>query len=64
LISIDVSQKLWADALLTQERNYQPPTWVEFEAGGHFAAMEKPELLAGDIRSFFKTVDKKGLNHD
>ena len=27
--------------------------WPEFELGGHFAAMETPELLAGDLSSFF-----------
>jgi len=24
--------------------------------GGHFAAIEKPELLAGDIRAFFEKL--------
>jgi hypothetical protein len=24
----------------------------DFEIGGHFAALETPELLAGDIRAF------------
>lgn len=27
--------------------------WSEFDAGGHFAAMEQPDLLVGDIREFF-----------
>jgi epoxide hydrolase len=27
--------------------------WSEFSRGGHFAAMEVPDLLAGDIRTFF-----------
>lgn len=27
--------------------------WSRFEEGGHFAALERPELLAGDIRLFF-----------
>ena len=27
--------------------------WSEFAAGGHFPAMEEPELLADDIRRFF-----------
>ena len=27
--------------------------WSEFERGGHFAAMEAPDLLVGDIRAFF-----------
>jgi pimeloyl-ACP methyl ester carboxylesterase len=28
--------------------------WSEFDRGGHFAAMEAPDLLAGDIRAFFR----------
>lgn len=28
--------------------------WSEFAEGGHFPAMEEPELLAGDIRAFFR----------
>jgi epoxide hydrolase len=27
--------------------------WSEFESGGHFPAVEAPELLVGDIRTFF-----------
>jgi epoxide hydrolase len=27
--------------------------WSEFDRGGHFPAMEVPDLLAGDIRTFF-----------
>lgn len=30
--------------------------WSEFERGGHFAAMEEPELLVEDIRKFFRTL--------
>jgi epoxide hydrolase len=28
--------------------------WTEFDCGGHFAAMEAPDLLVGDIREFFR----------
>ena len=28
--------------------------WREFERGGHFAALEVPELLAEDLRTFFR----------
>jgi pimeloyl-ACP methyl ester carboxylesterase len=28
--------------------------WSEFERGGHFAAMEAPDLLVGDVREFFR----------
>jgi len=30
--------------------------WSEFDQGGHFAAMETPDLLVDDIRAFFRTV--------
>ncbi len=35
------------------ERLYDIRHWSEFERGGHFAAMEVPDLLAGDVRDFF-----------
>jgi hypothetical protein len=28
--------------------------WSEFDRGGHFAAMETPDLLVGDVREFFR----------
>jgi pimeloyl-ACP methyl ester carboxylesterase len=30
--------------------------WTEFEHGGHFAAMEQPELLVADVRAFFRDL--------
>ncbi|MGV9678504.1 epoxide hydrolase family protein [Nocardia sp. NPDC003482] len=30
--------------------------WVDVDRGGHFAALEEPELLVDDIREFFRTV--------
>ncbi len=30
--------------------------WSDFDSGGHFAAMETPQLLVDDIRTFFATV--------
>ena len=30
--------------------------WTEFDRGGHFAAMEAPDLLVGDVRAFFRGV--------
>ncbi|MEV0136773.1 epoxide hydrolase family protein [Dactylosporangium sp. NPDC050688] len=30
--------------------------WSEFDRGGHFAAMEAPDLLTADIRTFFRTL--------
>jgi pimeloyl-ACP methyl ester carboxylesterase len=28
--------------------------WSEFDRGGHFAAMQAPDLLVGDVRTFFR----------
>ena len=28
--------------------------WSEFDRGGHFAAMETPDLLVDDVRAFFR----------
>ena len=30
--------------------------WTEFDRGGHFPAMETPELLVADIRRFFRDL--------
>jgi pimeloyl-ACP methyl ester carboxylesterase len=38
------------------ERDHNVVRWTEFEHGGHFAAMEAPEFLVGDIRAFFRTL--------
>lgn len=35
------------------ERAHNIVHWSEFYSGGHFPALEVPELLAGDIREFF-----------
>jgi epoxide hydrolase len=36
------------------ERGNNIVHWTEFDRGGHFAAMEVPDLLVGDVRSFFR----------
>jgi len=36
------------------ERAYNVVRWTEMPRGGHFAAWEEPELLAEDIRAFFR----------
>jgi hypothetical protein len=30
--------------------------WTEYDRGGHFAALEVPDLLVGDLRSFFRSL--------
>ncbi len=36
------------------ERGYAVTHWTTMARGGHFAAMEEPELLAADVRTFFR----------
>ncbi len=38
------------------ERGYNVTHWTEVSQGGHFAAMEEPELLVADIRNFFRPL--------
>jgi pimeloyl-ACP methyl ester carboxylesterase len=38
------------------ERQYTITHWSEFERGGHFAAMEAPDLLIEDVRAFFRPL--------
>ena len=38
------------------ERSYNLQRWTEMPRGGHFAALEEPQLLAEDIRAFFRPL--------
>jgi pimeloyl-ACP methyl ester carboxylesterase len=38
------------------ERTDNIVQWSEFERGGHFAAMEEPDLLIEDLRTFFRRL--------
>jgi len=38
------------------ERGLNIARWTEMPKGGHFAAMEQPELLAKDLREFFRPL--------
>jgi pimeloyl-ACP methyl ester carboxylesterase len=40
------------------ERGYNVQRWTDMPHGGHFAAAEEPELLAEDIRTFFRGLRK------
>jgi microsomal epoxide hydrolase len=40
----------WAEA------RYNITRWTEMPAGGHFAALEQPELLVDDIRAFYRDL--------
>ena len=38
------------------ERVYNIRRWTAMPAGGHFAALEEPEALAADVRTFFRDL--------
>ncbi|MDO7895907.1 epoxide hydrolase family protein [Pseudomonas citrulli] len=38
------------------QRGYNVTHWSAMPRGGHFAALEQPQLLAQDIRAFFRTL--------
>ena len=40
----------WLDA------DYDIRRWTEFGRGGHFAALEEPDLLVDDVRAFFRPL--------
>ena len=42
------------------ERFFNVQRWTEMPRGGHFAAMEEPELLADDIRTWFREFRDRG----
>lgn len=45
---IYVTPKTWAEAA------YDIQHWTVMPVGGHFAALEQPELYLGDVRTFFR----------
>ncbi|MFJ8109431.1 epoxide hydrolase family protein [Streptomyces sp. NPDC096132] len=42
------------------ERTEHLVRWTEFDRGGHFAAMEEPDLLVDDVRAFFRQLRETG----
>jgi pimeloyl-ACP methyl ester carboxylesterase len=47
---ISTPPKKWVEA------RYNLVRWTPMPRGGHFAALEQPELLLNDVREFFRTV--------
>ena len=38
------------------ERKYALARWTEMPRGGHFPALEAPDLLARELRAFFRAI--------
>ena len=45
-----IPPRKWAEA------SYNITRWTEMPRGGHFAAMEQPDLMVDDIRAFFRDL--------
>jgi epoxide hydrolase len=46
------------------ERDNMIMHWSELPRGGHFAAMEEPDLFVGDVRAFFRPLRKARASCD
>jgi pimeloyl-ACP methyl ester carboxylesterase len=42
------------------ERSFSVAQWTDMPSSGHFAALEQPELIAKDIRAFFRLLRAAG----
>ena len=51
-----------ATARKLAERVYHVQHWTQMPRGGHFPALEEPELLVEDIRTFFQPLRKSAAN--
>jgi epoxide hydrolase len=38
------------------DRVHNVVRWSEFDRGGHFAALEAPDLMVRDLRDFFRPL--------
>ena len=47
---ISIAPRKWVEGA------YNLTRWTEMPRGGHFAALEEPQLLADDIRAFFRML--------
>ena len=54
---IALPPRKWAEAA------YNIVRWTEMPRGGHFAALEEPELYIEDVRAFFSDLTSRGLLH-
>lgn len=44
------------------EATYNLVSWTELPRGGHFGALEVPDLFAAEIRTFFGRLRAQGIN--
>ena len=46
------------------ERENTITRWTDIDRGGHFAALEEPDLLVGDVREFFRALRRPSAKVD
>lgn len=52
----DFPREILRPPLAWAERAYNITRWTTMPAGGHFAALEEPDLLADDVRAFLRPL--------
>jgi pimeloyl-ACP methyl ester carboxylesterase len=58
----DFAKEVIASPFSWIEQNYNVVQRTEMPKGGHFAALEQPDLLVGDIRKFFAKLTSNKQN--
>ena len=54
MISPEVAGEIMRVPRQWVENRYNVTHWTDPPMGGHFAAMEEPDLLVADVRKFFR----------
>jgi pimeloyl-ACP methyl ester carboxylesterase len=49
-------KEIYRPPLAWAKAKFNVTHWTRMSAGGHFAALEQPEALVHDMRTFFRTV--------
>ncbi|MET8885084.1 MULTISPECIES: epoxide hydrolase family protein [Streptomyces] len=63
-LTVPVGVAVFPDDIFVPVRSFADrdiPTivhWTEFDEGGHFAALEQPEALTGDVRAFARSLGR------
>jgi pimeloyl-ACP methyl ester carboxylesterase len=55
----DFPKEVFACPLSWIQQNYDVVQYTKMPKGGHFAALEQPDLLVQDVRKFFQTIQQR-----
>jgi hypothetical protein len=59
---MSIAKKKASYAVLIYREDYNVVHWTEISSGGHFAALEQPELMLADLRAFVSTIVRGGFH--